>query len=374
MSEQTFKSRTRRRMIVALIFLAPNLIGFLAFTAGPVLLSLFMSFTNWNLKPSVELEWVGLRNYIEIATDPNFWFYLYNTIFFMMGIPISVGFSLLLANVLAGKMLLPLQRTRFLLAGVIGVVGTVTTWMLFAGGGRDVALLLAVLYLIAICGVLWGSMTFRTTLYVPSFAAGVATIVLWTQIYNPHYGMANQLIERFSDLFGLGIDAPTWLSSTKSVLGFLPLPEHFNNGGFGLGAREAIMIMGIWMGIGGNNMILYIAAISSIPGELYEAAEIDGAGSFGKFVHITWPQVAPTTFFISIMALIGGLQGGFEFARVMTEGGPAGTTTALAYYIYTTGFEELRFGYSSAVAWVMFVMIFGLTLMNWKFGNKSLNS
>ena len=217
-------------------------------------------------------------------------------------------------------------------------------------------------------------MTFRTTLYVPSFAAGVATIVLWTQIYNPHYGMANQLIERFSDLFGLGIDAPTWLSSTKSVLGFLPLPEHFNNGGFGLGAREAIMIMGIWMGIGGNNMILYIAAISSIPGELYEAAEIDGAGSFGKFVHITWPQVAPTTFFISIMALIGGLQGGFEFARVMTEGGPAGTTTALAYYIYTTGFEELRFGYSSAVAWVMFVMIFGLTLMNWKFGNKSLNS
>ena len=157
MSEQTFKSRTRRRMIVALIFLAPNLIGLLAFTAGPVLLSLFMSFTNWNLKPSVELESVGLRNYIEIATDPNFWFYLYNTIYFMMGIPISVGFSLLLANVLAGKMLLPLQRTRFLLAGVIGVVGTVTTWMLFAGGGRDAALLLAVLYLIAICGVLWAA-------------------------------------------------------------------------------------------------------------------------------------------------------------------------------------------------------------------------
>ena len=86
-------------------------------------------------------------------------------------------------------------------------------------------------------------------------------------------------------------------------------------------------------------MILYIASISNIPDSLYEAADIDGAGSLAKFWHITVPSVAPTTFFISIMAIIGGLQGGFQFAKIMTQGGPTGTTTTLAYYIYTEGFE-----------------------------------
>ena len=81
---------------------------------------------------------------------------------------------------------------------------------------------------------------------------------------------------------------------------------------------------------------------------------------------------APTTFFIFIMSVIGGLQGGFDFAKIMTNGGPAGTTTTLAYYIYTAGFEELRFGFASAVAWTMFVMIFVMTMINWKYGNRKM--
>ena len=117
-------------------------------------------------------------------------------------------------------------------------------------------------------------------------------------------------------------------------------------------------------------MILYIASISNIPDSLYEAADIDGAGSVAKFFHITIPSVAPTTFFIAVMSTIGGLQGGFQNAKIMTQGGPAGTTTTLAYYIFTAGFEELRFGYASAVSWVMFVLVFSMTLVNWKYGNK----
>ncbi len=85
---------------------------------------------------------------------------------------------------------------------------------------------------------------------------------------------------------------------------------------------------------------------------------------------MTWPQLAPTTFFIVVMSTIGGLQGGFEQARVMTNGGPSGTTTTLSYYIYTKAFEEFRIGYASAVAWVLFAIIFALTLVNWKFGNR----
>lgn len=120
-------------------------------------------------------------------------------------------------------------------------------------------------------------------------------------------------------------------------------------------------------------MLLYLAGIANIPRDLYEASEIDGAGVWGKFRHVTWPQLAPTTFFIVVMSFIGGLQGGFEQARVMTEGGPAGTTTTLAYYIYTKAFEEFQIGYASAVAWVLFTIIFAITLVNWRFGSRYVN-
>jgi multiple sugar transport system permease protein len=120
-------------------------------------------------------------------------------------------------------------------------------------------------------------------------------------------------------------------------------------------------------------MLLYIAGISNIPGELYEAADIDGAGRFQRFWHVTWPQLAPTTFFIIVMSVIGGLQGGFEQARTMTGGGPFGSTTTLAYFVYNEGFETGRLGYASAVAWVMFAMIFSLTIINYRFGSKYVN-
>jgi multiple sugar transport system permease protein len=135
-------------------------------------------------------------------------------------------------------------------------------------------------------------------------------------------------------------------------------------------AKPAIMIMGVWTAVGGNNMLLYIAGISNVPDQLYEAADIDGASRWQKFLHVTWPQLAPTTFFIVVMSVIGGLQGGFEQARAMTEGGPFGATTTIAYYIYQEGFETGRLGFASAVAWVMFLMIFVMTLINFKMGSK----
>jgi multiple sugar transport system permease protein len=120
-------------------------------------------------------------------------------------------------------------------------------------------------------------------------------------------------------------------------------------------------------------MLLYLAALTNVPQELTEAAELDGAGRWQVFRNVTWPQLAPTTFFIVVMSFIGGLQGGFEQARVMTGGGPAGTTTTLSYYIYTKAFEQFQIGYASAVSWVLFAIIFAVTLINWKFGNKEVN-
>jgi multiple sugar transport system permease protein len=151
-----------------------------------------------------------------------------------------------------------------------------------------------------------------------------------------------------------GLEAPRWLTQ-----------YHW--------AKPAIMIMGLWMAVGSNNMLLYIAGISNIPQELYEAADIDGASRWQRFWNVTWPQLAPTTFFIAIMSMIGGIQGGFEQARTMTKGGPFGATTTLSYYVYQEGFETLRQGYASAVAWVVFLIIISLTILNYRFGSRYAN-
>ncbi|HEY3284076.1 MAG TPA: sugar ABC transporter permease, partial [Armatimonadota bacterium] len=215
--------------------------------------------------------------------------------------------------------------------------------------------------------------------YLPSFTAGVALMILWKALYNPDFGPINATLEwafrtfHVSALLGHPVTPPQWLQSTRNLVGLHPEHLGFTAQQWGLGARDAIIFMGVWTAIGGNNMLLYLAGLSNIPLELVEAAELDGAGKWAVFRHVTWPQLAPTTFFIVVMSMIGGLQGGFEQARVMTQGGPAGTTTTLAYYIYTKAFEEFQIGYASAVSWVLFAVIFAVTLINWKFGSKELN-
>jgi multiple sugar transport system permease protein len=133
------------------------------------------------------------------------------------------------------------------------------------------------------------------------------------------------------------------------------------------------MLMGFWAAVGSNTMLLYLAALTNVPQDLYEAAEIDGASSANKFWNVTWPQLAPTTFFVAVMGVIGGLQGGFDAARVMTAGGPAGSTTTLAYLVYSEGFETGRLGYASAAAWTMFMLVLAMTLFTWKFGSRYAN-
>lgn len=357
-------TRERGNRRVALLFLAPNFLGFCLFALVPLVLSLAGSFTTWSLRPSVPLQFIGLTNYIQLFQDKNFYFYLYNTGYLMLAMPVSIAGALTLAVLLNQQF--QFKRARYqprlaLTAAVIAALGAAGLWLT---GSPSLAYLTAALGLVSALGFLFGSVSYRTFFYLPHFTAGAATIILWSQLYNPNFGLINQVLGRFME------QPPGWLTSTKSLLGFLPLPAHFNNGGFGLGAREAIMIMGIWGAIGGNTMLLYLAGLSNIPPDLYEAADIDGASPWQRFWHITFPQLAPTTFFVCIMGVIGGLQGGFEQARLMTEGGPAGTTTTVSYYIYTQGFERLDLGYGSAVAWVLFVLILALTLANWKYGSR----
>ena len=317
----------------ALFFLLPNFVGFGIFTAGPVLFSLSMSFSNWNLQRTVPFQWIFLRNYIELLQDKDFWLYFINTGYLMLGMPVAIAGSLLLAILLSQK--------------------------------------------------LRGIVVYRTMFYLPSITNGVALMILWKVLYNPDFGPINAAINwsiealHINDILGFaegkGIIAPVWLLSTRNLLGVAVEEVKLTFEQWGLGARDAIIIMGVWIAIGGNIMLLYLAALSNVPKDLYEAAEIDGAGKWASFWNVTWPQLAPTTFFIVVISFIGGLQGGFEQARVMTAGGPAGTTTTLSYYIYIKAFEEFQIGYASAVSWILFVVIFAVTLVNWKFGSKELN-
>lgn len=194
-----------------------------------------------------------------------------------------------------------------------------------------------------------GISLFRVVFLMPTFVAGVALCLLWKWLLNTDFGLINTLITTVGSWFGQTWQGPDWLG-TK------------------VWAKPALMLMGFWTAVGGINMILYLAGLQGISPELYEAARIDGASTWQQFRYVTWPLLAPTTFFIGIMGIIGGFQGGFEAAYVMTRGGPDGATTTVSYYIYINAYEYYRMGYASAIAWVLFLLVFTVTVINWRFG------
>jgi multiple sugar transport system permease protein len=175
----------------------------------------------------------------------------------------------------------------------------------------------------------------RTLYYMPSIVSGIAVSMLWMWMLNPDFGLFNYLLSL------VGIQGPRWIYSEQWAI-------------------PSFVIMGVWAA--GSNMLLYLAGLQSIPTPLYEAASIDGAGSWSRFWRITLPMLSPTLFFNLVMTLIGAFQV-FTQAFVMTNGGPNNATLTMVLYLYRKGFEQLHFGYASAVAWVLFVIIMAFTLL-----------
>jgi multiple sugar transport system permease protein len=408
----------------ALFFLVPNFIGFLVFVAVPVVFSLVMAFTNWDLIERAPFAFVGFNNFVSMLWGPesrDFWKFFATTVYLMLGIPVSIAGSLLLAVLLSDRLNLGNRRQHLGLtaaalgATLIGVLLCTTTPFVTVG------LTLAIVAGSMSVTLVFNRVGLRTMFYLPFFTTGVAQFILWKLMFRPDSGPINASLQPMLDFISTNLqgladlvmslngvpdwlrepsasglfmwDAPGWLGSTKNLLGLsgkTGLPDWLLNPGdtagwlgisgrlfwdnFGLGARDAIVIMGIWATVGGNNMLLYLAGLSNVPEELYEASMIDGAGRWRTFWNVSWPQLAPTTFFIVIMSVIAGLQGGFEQAQVMTNGEPSETTITLGFYIYREGFEQFRLGYASAVAWMLFLMIFVATLMNWRFGSRQINA
>ena len=208
-----------------------------------------------------------------------------------------------------------------------------------------VSVFLSLLLATALNRAIRGTSLLRTAYFLPSIIAGVPVYILWQWMFATNGGLFNQMLAH------IGIAPVPWLSSPAW-------------------AKPSLMIMGLWAGVGGPNMVLYLAALAGINPDLYEAARIDGAGKIQTFLNVTLPMVSPTTFFILVMELIGGLQGGFDAAYVMTHGGPNYSTTTIDYFIYQRAYEFSHLGEAATAAWFMFVMILGVTVVFWQLARR----
>jgi multiple sugar transport system permease protein len=270
------------------LFASPWLLGFTAFTAGPILVSLVYSFCRYNvLEPAV---WVGLENYRRLLFhDPLFWRALANTAYMLLGLPLGMAAGLAIALLLN-------TRVR-------------------------------------------GLKIYRTIFYLPAIVPVVASSLLWLWVLNPTNGLINSLLRL------TGVDQPPlWLHSASWFLG----------------SKAAILLMGLW-GAGGG-MIIWLAGLKGIPGHLYEAAEMDGAGPVRCFWHITLPMLSPYIFFNLVMGVIGTMQV-FSQAFIMTGGGPDDSTLFYAFYLFNHAFSYFNMGYASAMAWLLFIVVILLTVL-----------
>ena len=187
-----------------------------------------------------------------------------------------------------------------------------------------------------------GMRVYRTLFYLPAIVPMVASAILWIWVLNPEVGLVNSLLR----MLGIG-DPPNWLQSAS----------------WGFGSKSAIILMGLWSA--GSGMIIWLAGLKGIPQHLYEAAEIDGAGPWGRFFNVTLPMLSPYIFFNLIMGIIGTMQI-FTQAFIMTEGGPDDSTLFYAYYLFNNAFRYFKMGYASALAWILFLFILALTLVQLK--------
>ena len=178
---------------------------------------------------------------------------------------------------------------------------------------------------------------YRTFYFLPSLTPSVALAILWMWIFQPDVGLVNHL------LWKVGIQGPNWFSSKEWAI-------------------PAFILMSLWAGIGGGRMIIFLAGLQGIPIELYEAADIDGAGRWTKFVHVTLPMLSPTVLFNLVIGMIGALKI-FTTAYIATGGGPAYATWFYVLNLYYHAFRYWHMGYASALAWIFFFIVMVLTFL-----------
>lgn len=191
---------------------------------------------------------------------------------------------------------------------------------------------------------LMATSVWRTMYFLPTLTPLVATALLWRWMLNPNVGLVNYLLAQ------VGIDGPGWLTSIEWAI-------------------PALVLMGLWASVGGSRMIIFLAGLQDVPMELLESADIDGAGTWAKFRHITIPMISPTVFFNLVLGIIFALRT-FEVAFVSTAGGPARATWFISLHIYQNAFVSFDMGYASALAWLFFVILFAITFLQFRLSGR----
>jgi len=275
------------------LYLLPTLIGLVVFSAGAIIMSFVISFTEWQIiRPP---EWIGLQNYIDIFESEFFWKIFWNTLYYViLNLPLSMILPLFIAIVLNQKM----KGVKF----------------------------------------------FRTIYFLPVISSMVAVALVWSWLYRPEYGLLNYILNKF-----FGITGPRWLENQTW-------------------AMPAIVLMSAWKNIG-YNMVIFLAGLQNIPPALYEVSDIEGAKPWQKFYKITVPLLSPTIFFVGIITLISSFQV-FEQTYILTRGGPANSTLTLSYYIFQNAFMYFRMGSAAALSYVLFAIIFIITMIQFKLQKK----
>lgn len=281
------RSQRQREELLAWLFIAPWVIGFVVFTGGAMLYSLYVSLFETNFLN--RNDYVGLKNYERLLSDPLFWKSVRVTAYYtVLAVPLSTLSALGIALMLNQKLRL--------------------------------------------------SSFWRTVYYLPAIVSGVAVSLIWAWVLDPNDGLLNSLLNT------VGIQGPRWFASEGWAV-------------------PGMVLIAVWGA--GTNMLLYLAGLQSIPTDLKEAAKIDGAGPVRAFFGVVLPLLTPTIFFNVVLAVIGSFQV-FTQAYVLTKGGPNNATLTMVLYLYKRGFGDygtFEFGYASAVAWALFVVILGFTLV-----------
>jgi multiple sugar transport system permease protein len=264
--------------------LLPWLVGLVVFTAYPLIISAYYSFTNYPVLG--EPKWTGLDNYRNMMDDELFRKSLRVTLIYTT---VAVPGSVILGYAIA---LLLNQKVRW-------------------------------------------ARTWRTLYFLPSLVPAIASAFLWSWIFNGQYGLVNGMLER------IGIDGPEWFGSQEWVL-------------------PAFIVMTLWTAGGG--MILFLAALQQVPQTLYDAAIVDGANAWRRLVHITLPMTSPVILFTVVTGLISSFQI-FTAGFIVTNGGPNNASLFYVLYLYRIGWQAFELGYASALAWVLVIIIAGLTAL-----------
>lgn len=291
--------------IAGWVFIAPAFLVLLVFIFGPIVFSAWVSLHDWDtigqFGEAPDRPFIGLDNYLELFRSEPFWQALRNTVWYTIGVvPVQTALALFLA-------LLANRKIR-------------------------------------------GIGFFRTAFYFPSISSSVVIAVIFLWLYSGN-GLINSVLRQ------IGIDPPrpVWLANPNGVFElFLGNIDNAFLAGPSV-ALFSIMLQNVWSTLG-SLMVVYLAGLQNVPNDVYEAAALDGASRWRIFRDITLPLLRPITFFVLTIGMIGCFQV-FDQIFIMSSGGPAGTTTTLAYFVYTQGFGGLRQGYGSAAAMVLFVII-----------------